>query len=114
MILNGAQLQFDDQNAEIINDRAMVPVRKLMEALGASVDWDADTGKITITKDDATIVLTIGDETAYIMGTAVTMDTPAMVRNGRTLVPVRFISENLQFHVDWDNVSQTATISGTI
>ncbi len=114
VILNGAQLQFDDQNAEIINDRAMVPVRKLMEALGASVDWDADTGKITITKDDATIVLTIGDETAYIMGTAVTMDTPAMVRNGRTLVPVRFISENLQFHVDWDNVSQTATISGTI
>lgn len=70
---------------------------------------------MTVTTKDATtsIVLIIGNKTAFVNGNAVRLDVPAMIESGRTLVPLRFISENLQKQVEWDNTSKTIFIKDT-
>ena len=92
VVIDGKQIAFDVQ-PQLINDRTMVPLRAIFEALGATVDWDNDTQTVTSTKDGTTISMTINNPTMYVNGTVVTLDSPACLINDRTLVPVRAISE---------------------
>ncbi len=78
---------------QIINDRTMVPLRAIFEALGASVEWNQETKTVTSTKGDTTIKLTIDSNTMYVNDNAVTLDSPACVVNDEALLPVRAISE---------------------
>ncbi len=94
----------------IRNDRTMVPVRVISETLGAKVDWNDDTRTVTIVKDGTTITLTIDSATAYINSVEKTLDSAAIIENGRTYVPVRFISEAFGAKVEWDAETQTVTI----
>ena len=96
---------------QIINDRTMVPLRAIFEALGASVEWNQETKTVTSTKGDTTIKLTIDSNTMYVNDNAVTLDSPACVVNDRTLVPVRAISEAYKTKVDWNGDTRTVTIS---
>jgi NitT/TauT family transport system substrate-binding protein len=80
----------------------MVPVRAVAEATGAAVVWDEDTRTVSISKGETVVSLTIGALVARRNGRAVELDVPAFVANGRTLVPLRFISETLQYGVTWD------------
>ena len=99
-----------DVPAQTINDRTMVPLRAIFEALGATVDWEEATQTVTSTKGDLTIKLTIGSNKLYRGDEEVTLDVPAQVVNDRTLVPVRAISESFGCQVDWDEATQTVTI----
>ena len=109
VVLDGKTIGFDVP-PQIINERTMVPVRAIFEALGASVDWDGSTQTVTSKRGDTTISLKINDATMYVNGNAVTLDSPACVINERTLVPVRAISEAFGAGVDWDGSTQTVTI----
>ena len=64
-----------------------------------------------ITKGDKVIVITIGSDTAYVNGSPYTLDSPAFVENDRTYTPVRFIAENLDADVGWDQAEQQVTIT---
>ena len=108
--LDGNILSFDVP-PQIINDRTMVPLRAIFEALGASVEWNQETKTVTSTKGDTTIKLTIDSNTMYVNDNAVTLDSPACVVNDRTLVPVRAISEAYKTKVDWNGDTRTVTIS---
>lgn len=108
--LDGNTLSFDVP-PQIINDRTMVPLRAIFEALGASVDWNQQTKTVTSVKGDTTIKLTIDSNTMYVNGNAVTRDTPACVVNDRTLVPVRAISEAYQTKVIWNKDTKTVALS---
>ena len=108
--LDGNTLSFDVP-PQIINDRTMVPLRAIFEALGASVDWNQQTKTVTSVKGDTTIKLTIDSNTMYVNGNAVTLDTPACVVNDRTLVPVRAISEAYQTKVIWNKDTKTVALS---
>ena len=99
-----------DVPAQTINDRTLVPLRAIFEALGATVDWEEATQTVTSTKGDLTIKLTIGSNKLYRGDEEVTLDVPAQVVNDRTLVPVRAISESFGCQVDWDEATQTVTI----
>ncbi len=107
--LNGQTLSFD-QPALGIDNRTLVPVRGILEALGATVTWDQETLGITATLDDTRIEMTVGKHTAYVNDTKVMLDVPPMVINNRTLVPVRFVSESLNAKVLWDDASRTVSI----
>ena len=109
VMLDGNALSFDVP-PQIINDRTMVPLRAIFEALGASVDWNQETRTVTSTKGDTTIKLTINSNTMYVNNNAVTLDTPACVVNDRTLVPVRAISEAYKTTVDWNGDTKTVSI----
>ena len=110
VILNNSPITFDVP-PQVINERTMVPLRAIFEALGASVDWKQETNTVTSTKGNTTIQLTIGSDTMYVNGKAVILDSPACVINNRTLVPVRAISEAYNAKVDWNGDTKTVTIS---
>lgn len=73
----------------------MVPVRAIAEALGAEVKWDGASRKVTIVRGGRELVLTIDNPKATINGKTFTMDTRPVIRQGRTMVPLRFVGELL-------------------
>lgn len=94
----------------IDNSRTLVPLRTIFVSLGAAVEWDGPTQTVTATRASTSIVLTIGQTTAYVNGDAVILDVPARIIEGRTLVPLRFIGEALGADVEWDAATQTINI----
>jgi hypothetical protein len=103
--LDGSEIQFD-QPPITQNNRTLVPLRAIFEALGAKVDWDNDTKNITATKDNMVINLKIGSRATKVNGKTVNLDQAAIEMNGRTLVPLRFIGESLGATVNWDESTQ--------
>lgn len=99
----------------IEEDRTMVPMRAIFEAVGASVTWDQDTQTvISIKNDEATqnvVVLQIGNTSAFVNSESVALDVPAKVINDRTFVPLRFVMESLDANVDWNPDTFTVTVT---
>ncbi len=118
--LNGSIIDFTDSegnvvNPKIIHDRTMVPMRKIFELLGATVEWEGETQSITATKDGIEIGLQIDNAIATVKNqsgeeTKITLDSVPVIIDDRTLVPVRFIAETLDKKVDWDELNQTVII----
>ncbi len=108
--INGNQVWFD-QPPVIENDRTLVPLRAIFEALGATVDWNENTQTVTAVNGDVTISLTIGSDILYVNDSSVILDVPAQLQGGRTLVPVRAVAESFNCMVDWDELSQTVIIT---
>lgn len=113
VVKDGSTLSFD-ANPEIINGRTFVPYRKLAEEIGAEVDWNASTQKVTVTKGGKNVQLAIGSTKATVNGKAVTLDAAAVVKGNRTLVPLRFLSESLGLWVKWNDSTKTVTINSQI
>ena len=99
--IDGEYVEFDVK-PQLINDRTMVPLRAIFEALGAEVDWENDTQTVIATKDDITVTASIGKTKMYINDEVRTMDVAPMLIDGRTLVPVRFVAEAFKCDVDWN------------
>ncbi|MCG0238349.1 MAG: NlpC/P60 family protein [Firmicutes bacterium] len=99
--LNGRELTFDVP-PQVENGRALVPVRGLLQPMGATVSWDDRTRTVAATLGDRSIRLRIDDRVAYVDGQPVVLDTAPRIRSGRTLVPLRFVSEGLGAWVNWD------------
>ena len=89
------------------NGRTLVPLRFLGEQLGAVFQWDEEDKEVTFTKGTTTIKMRLGDDEAriHIKGApskTVTLEVPAKIVLGRTVVPLRFVSENLEAVVRWN------------
>lgn len=108
--INGESKTLDSAPV-IVDGRTLVPVRFISEAIGANVDWDAATSTAVITLDGKTIKLPIGAAAADIDGASVELDVPAQIINDRTMVPIRFISENFGANVGWDGDTRTVTVT---
>lgn len=111
VVLNGQGLKFEVPPT-IENGRTLVPLRAIFEALGANIKWDDNTQTITATKPGTEIKLIIGGQT-YKNGQQISLDVPAKIINGRTLVPLRFVSEAMGCQVDWDGDTETITINAS-
>lgn len=116
--LDGKDIAFDV--APIIeNDRTLVPLRAIFEALGAQVEWDDATKTVISAKDNRTCVLQIGNASMFVSVTtdnktdtvAKTLDVPAKIKDDRTLIPLRAVSEAYNCQVDWDGDTRTVTIT---
>ena len=95
----------------IINDRTMLPVRYVAEALGAEIGWDGATSTATLKTADTEIKITVGAAEAIVNGQAVKLDSPAVIEKDRSFMPVRFVAETLGGTVAWDGATSTATIT---
>lgn len=98
------EVEFEDQEPVVIDDRTLVPVRGVFEypALGFTVEWDQATTTATISNGAMTVVIPVGSNVIYKNDEPVTIDVPAQVINDRTMLPVRAISEAFGLQVDWD------------
>lgn len=94
----------------LLNGRTMVPVRGIMEKFGANVKWDPQTNKVTVIRGQDTVILTINSTKAMVNDQEVVLSTPATVIRGRTLIPLRFVSEGLGLTVDWNEQTQSILI----
>jgi len=104
-----------DSPPVIKNSRTLLPIRAVIEALGGSVSWDATERKVTVSLSSTTIELWIGKSTAKVNGIDTPIDStnnkvvPEII-NSRTMLPLRFVTENLGCDVQWDGTMKTITI----
>lgn len=97
-------------------NRTFLPIRFVVEPLGGTITWNQDDQKVTITKGTTTIELWIGNNVAKINGKQVQIDAanpdvkPMIVNPGRTMLPLRFISEALGCTVEWDQLTYQVTV----
>ncbi|ODM26601.1 copper amine oxidase N-terminal domain-containing protein [Acetivibrio mesophilus] len=111
VVVNGTKINFPDVEPFIDeNSRTQVPIRFVGEALGADVSWDGNTKKVTITLNGRKVVLQIGNKNYEVNGQKKQMDTVALLKESRTFVPVRFVSEALGATVKWNANIKTVYI----
>ena len=91
-------------------ERTLVPIRFVSEALGAKVDWNNDTKTVYIEKDNDKIRYTINEFRAYLNDKVVSFDSFGILKENRTFVPLRFISEMLMCDVNWNESDKTVSI----
>ena len=100
--VDGVTLKIEDQQPIIENDRTLVPLRAIFEALEAEVNWDGETKTVTAQKGETNMELKIGEAAYKVNGEEKTLDVPAQIKNDRTLVPLRVVAESLDCAVNWD------------
>jgi hypothetical protein len=107
--IDGQPVSFD-MPPMMMQGRVLVPLRGIFERLGATVNYDARTQHIVALRGTQTVELTIGSSQARVNDTPALLDVPALAVNGRTMVPLRFISEALGASVQWVEASRTILI----
>ncbi len=113
--VNGRLVEFPDGQPFIdANDRTLIPVRFVAEELGAAVEWNSKTQTAEISKNGITVDITIGEAALKVTENGKTetvkMDTAAVLKSGRTYVPIRFVAEALGAVVDYSDVYRTVGI----
>lgn len=118
--LNGEVIDFTDEKGnkvdpQIINERTMVPMRKIFEVLGADVEWFSGDRRIEATTEELEIGLQIDNQIATITNksgevTEITLDSAPVIMDGRTLVPARFVANSLGQKVGWDAYNRVVVI----
>lgn len=111
VLVDARRVAFPDEKPQINNGTTFVPLRFVSDKLGGALDLKGKD--ITIVKGERTIKLTIGAKTATVNGKIVTLDEASFAKNGRTLVPLRFVSEALGENVKWDAPNQYIWIGST-
>ena len=110
--LNGNEVYFPDVKPFIDErDRVLVPIRFVSEVLGALVDWENESQTAVIKQDKDEIRYTVYKPMAYLNGEMIAMDTYGILKDCRTMVPIRFISELLGCTVVWDKNTSTVVIT---
>lgn len=110
VFVDGKQVEFD-VDPIMSNNNTLVQYTTVFKALGMNYSWNQEEKMITGYNDYVLMHVKIGERVAWINNKEVKMDTPAKVLNGRTLVPIRFISEATGAKVVWDGQQRTIHIT---
>lgn len=110
VLFNGNELSTDVE-PYIKNDSVLIPARAIFEALGAEVDFDAETKTVTANRGDVKTEISIGSEYAFVNGEKIQLAVPSEIQNSRTMVPLRFVSDAFEAKTDWESESKTAVIT---
>ena len=114
LTVNGQSVYIDEQGTTpmIINNRTMLPIRAIIENMGGTVDWDGDDRIVTLEKDGRTLYLQIGNSYCWDDdGETIWLDSPPVIRNNRTMLPVRAVAEYFDATVDWEDSTRVVTIT---
>lgn len=103
-------VEFEDVQPIIKDNRTLVPFRAILEKAGAKVDWNQEAKKVTAELDGKKIEMTIGQKKIMVDGKEVELDVAPMIKEGRTLIPLRGMFENLGFEVEYEKVGQIHSI----
>jgi hypothetical protein len=95
----------------IKDNRVLVPVRSVFEELGLLVKWKQSTKTATITDGVTTIEMKLGQKTVKVNGKATKIDTAVSIKDNRVFIPLRFVTENTDGDVKWNQAKKTVYIS---
>jgi len=109
--VNGNPVAFNNAEPQYINGRVLVPLRGVFENMGAYVQWHPANRTVTAQRGSTDVTLRIGEKWASVDGKTTSLDVPAMILNGSTMVPIRFLSESLGAQVSWNDPSRTVLIN---
>jgi len=115
--VNG-ETRYLDSPPIIKNGRTLVPIRAIVEALGGTVQWNPNENGVDIILGSNHLILQVGNPNAYVNGVQKFIDASNIkvypeIINGRTMLPLRFVAENLGCDVKWDGTTKTITITYT-
>lgn len=112
--VNGQTISFPDQDAIVVGNRVMVPVRGVFEHLGFTATWNDELRIARLTRYDMTIVIP-ADVPAFTVNyeRIIVPDVPQMIRNNRLMLPLRAITEAIGGTAEWDYTNRIAIIRGT-
>ncbi|NGM84277.1 AMIN domain-containing protein [Paenibacillus sp. 7124] len=94
----------------LVGNTTMVPLRVVSEELGAKVSWNQADKQITVKKDELVLQLYINKTKAFVNGDSYLLETAPLLVKGNTLIPVRFVSENLGLKVIWDKSTRSVSL----
>lgn len=104
--LDGESLASDVPPFITTSNVTMVPISVISKGLNAGVVWNQSSKTVTITQGDTEIKLTSGLKKALVNNTSVSLDTSVQIKQGRVMVPLRFVSEQLGLQVVWDQATK--------
>ena len=113
MVVDGVRSEIDPgvgTSPVIVGGRTLIPIRALVEEIGGSVSFEPVEQRIII-DDDQTIEFQIGSTAMYVDGDLLHIDAAPVIINNRTMMPLRAVTENLGFELDWDPVTQEITLT---
>lgn len=110
VFIDDKEINFGANGVRVLGGRTFVPFRPLFEAMGAEVEYDLVHKKVTATKDNNEIELTIAERIARKNGAEITMEAPPQIINKTTYVPLRFVAESLDADVDYNGEGGVITI----
>lgn len=117
VLVNGEYIEMD-QKPIFRDDRILIPVRAVGEALKCKVEWDHDTQTATLNSGATELKITIGENEMKKINISrnpidilISLEVPAFIENGRTMLPLRAVSEALFLDVDWDEEERTVVIN---
>lgn len=110
LLLDGQEVELDVP-PEVKNQRTMVPVRAVGEAIGADVEWVQEKQQVVMTRAGSAVTMTLDSTIATVDGVAVEMDVAPYATNGRTLLPARYVAEFFGQKVEWDGQNRRVLIT---
>ena len=110
VLVDNVNVQFDQQPV-ILDGHTLVPARAVFEQAGATVTWDQPSQTATIAKDQYTVTIKYGDTALYRNGERIEIEMPAVMIEDRIMLPVRAISEAMDFAVTWDGHHSMVLVS---
>ncbi len=110
--IDGQKIDFD-QPPVMVNDRVLVPMRAITEALGATVEWDESLQCASAMKPGVFVAFIIDSPTMYRNLVNIPIDVPAQLINDRTMLPLRALAEPFGLIVEWEETTQCVIMTST-
>ena len=110
LLIDGTEIA-SDVKPVLENGTTLVPVRVAAETLGAEVKWDAPKRQVTVESAGYTVVFTVDSKTYTVNGASKTLENPAKIISGRTMIPIRALAEAMEAQVNYDSKTKTAYIN---
>ncbi len=103
--VNGERVDFSENTGIPFVDeasRTQIPVKVVLERLGVSIGWDGERKEVIASNETSECLIPIGKKMMIINGETQTTDTSALIKKGRTFIPIKQVAEALGYHVSWD------------
>lgn len=113
VLINGEEVKFKGKGPVIVVNRVLVPLRGVLEKIGAQISWDPDTLKLTAVRANRKVELWVGSRHAMVNDEEKLFDSSVSMAEGRVMVPLRFLAETLgDASVGWRGKEKTVVIKG--
>ncbi|MCL1878602.1 MAG: stalk domain-containing protein [Defluviitaleaceae bacterium] len=114
VMVDGSRVVFHDQEPVIIDGRTLVPVRGVFEALGFDVSWNENLRAVVMENEDYDVRIPIDSANFTTNGTSHSLDVPAQIIGGRTLIPLRQPLESVGVSVDWNAAAREVVVESGV